>query len=282
VQVRIVNDFRFAPPVQSYLYALVQLCTHDAASVISIVFFGSAVKGGFSTGVSDVDTIIVLADRATPQDGQRLLEHVRSLEVSHGLRPPAVRPKTPLETFAERAGGNALSCFVCTRGELLAGDVARVFGLRRAEAAFVDRIVFANIIVSAVTVWGEDLLPQIPLPPIRRLDVIKALFAFLNLLLLSAVTFPLLPDATTYAAGTLKRSLHSCFFCYQRRSASLEEEIAFFNRHLGADPTFANLLVLRRQPRRSFAFVLHSLPTVARLHWRTARDNAFPLKVFRS
>lgn len=269
------------PRVQSYLDALVQLCTHGGRSVESIVLFGSAAKGGFSGGVSDVDAIIVLGDGATRDDRAQLLDEVTRLEVSHGLRTPAVGPKTMIETFAERAGGNALSSFICTRGDLLSGDVGRVFGLPPAQALFVDRIVFANIIVSAVTVWGEDLLPRVPVPPVRRFDVIKALFAFSNQVLLSVAAFAVLPDATKYAMGALKRSLHSCFFCYQRRAATLEEEVAFFTRHRRDDRTLAELLALRKQHRRSFAFVVRCLPTLARLHARTAWDNKFPLRVAR-
>lgn len=268
--------------VQRYLDALAQLCKQGGRSAVSIVVFGSAAKGGFADRVSDVDAIIVLEDGATRADRIRLLDEVTRLEVVHGLRAPVVRRKTLLEAFAERTGGNALSSFVCTRSDLLSGDVAKVLGLRRAEALFVDRIVFANIIVSAVTVWGEDLLLQVPLRPVRRFDVIKALFAFSNHLLLTAIAFSVLPDATKYAVGTLKRSLHSCFFCYQRRAATLEDEVAFFSRGGGDDRTLGELLALRRQPRRSFAFVLRCLPVVARLHVRTAWDNQFPLTVVRS
>jgi hypothetical protein len=246
---------------------------------VSVVLFGSAAKGGFAGGVSDVDAIVVLDDGATAGERNRLLEQVSLLEVSHGLRPPAGRPKMALETFAERAGGNALSCFVCARRDLLSGDAMRVFGLRRVEALLVDRIVFANVIASAVTVWGEDLLSHVPVPPVRRLDVMKAFFAFANQALLSIAAFSALPDATRYAMGTLKRSLHSCFFCYHLRTGTLEEEVAFFGRGRREDRTLAELLELRKEYRPSFAFVLRCLPTLARLHWRTVRDNDFPRTV---
>ncbi len=244
---------------------------------MSVVLFGSAAKGSFSAGVSDVDAIIVLADGATPRERICLSDQISLLEVSYRLRAPAGRARTTLESFAERAGGHALSSFVCSRIDLLSGDVMRVFSLRRVEALLVDRIVFASVIASAVTVWGEDLLPHVPVPPVRRLDVIKAFLAFANQTLLSLACFLALPDATRYAMGTLKRSLHSCFFCYQLRTASLEEEIAFFDRNRGQDRTLAELLALRRQYRCSFSFVLRCLPTLARLHWRAAWDNEFPL-----
>ncbi len=262
--------------VQTYIEVLVQTCAQDGAPLVSVVLFGSAAKGGFSGDVSDVDLIIVVPDDASRAKRHRLGEGVARLETLHELRPATTHSAGGLRARIERAVGHGFSCFVCTRSDLISGDVARVLDLRPWEAPFVDRIVFANIVASAMTVWGEDLLPRVPVPSVRRLDVFKALFGFSSQVLLSAVTFPVLPDATKYAMGALKHSLHSCFFCYHQRTTTLEDEVAFFNRRLGASRTLEELLSLRRQYRRSFAFVIRCLPTLARLHLRTARDNRFP------
>lgn len=113
------------------------------------------------------------------------------------------------------------------------------------------------------------------MPPVRRLDVFKALFGFSCQVVLSVEAFPVLPDATKYAMGVLKHSLHSCFFCYQRRTAALEEEVDFFAARLGRSRALEELLSLRREYRKSTGFVIRCLPTVVRLHLRTARDNDF-------
>jgi len=266
---------RLPARVQAYIDALVKTCAQDRPLLVSVVLFGSAAKGGFAGNVSDVDVIIVVSDDGSRAERLRLGERIARLETEHELRPAATHPPGGLRTRIERAVGHGSSCFVCTRSDLISGDVARVLDLRRWEAWFVDRIVFASIVASAVTVWGEDLLPRVPVPPVRRLDVFKALFGFSGQVMLSAVTFPVLPDATKYAMGALKHSLHSCFFCYHQRTTTLDEEVAFFNRRLGTSQTLAELLSLRRQYRRSLAFVIRCLPTLARLHLRTARDNRF-------
>jgi predicted nucleotidyltransferase len=261
--------------VQTYIEALVQTCARDRAALVSVVLFGSAAKGGFSGNVSDVDVIIVVSDAASRAERLRLGEEVARLESLHELRPATSDSPNRLRARVERAVGHGFSCFVCTRSDLISGDVARVLDLRPWEAPFVDRIIFASIVASAMTVWGEDLLPQVPVPPLRRLDVFKAFFGFSSQVLLSAVTFPVLPDATKYAMGALKHSLHSCFFCYHRRTTTLEDEVAFFNQRLGTSRTLVELLSLRRQYRPSFAFVMRCLPTLARLHLLTAQDNRF-------
>ena len=262
--------------VQTYLDALVQTCAQDQAALVSVVLFGSAAKGGFSGDVSDVDLIIVVSDAAPRTQRRRLAEDVGRLEALHGLRPATTHSPGRLRTFIERVMSHGFSCFVCTRSDLISGDVARVLGVQPLEAPFVDRIVFASIVASAVTVWGEDLLPQVVVPSVRRLDVFKALLTFSNQVLLSAVAFPALPDATKYAMGALKHSLHSCFFCYHQRTAAVAEEVDFFQRQMGPSQTLVELLALRRKDRRSFAFVIRCLPAIVRLHVRTARDNRFP------
>jgi predicted nucleotidyltransferase len=267
--------------VQTYIEALVRTCAQDRAPLVSVVLFGSAAKGGFSDDVSDVDLIIVVSDAASRAMRHRLGEEVTQLETLHGLRPTTTPSPGSLRARIERAVGHGASCFVCTRSDLISGDVTRVLDLRPWEAPFVDRIVFASIVASATTVWGEDLLPRVPVPPVRRLDVFKALFGFSSQVFLSAMTFPVLPDATKYAMGALKHSLHSCYFCYHGRTAALDEEVDFFHRRLGASQTLVDLLALRGEYRRSFAFVIGCLPALARLHLRTARDNRFPLAAVR-
>ena len=202
------------PRVRAYIAAVAQACTAPHATsatspatsgLVSLVLFGSAARGGFHRQVSDVDLIVVLPDSASREERARVRDMVGRLETGHGFREPAnpASPRNPFRAFAERVCGHDLSRFVCTRSDLLSGDVARVFGLNAAEALFVDRIVLANVIASAVTVWGEDLLPSVSTgavrlqpPPVRRLDIVKAWFALTDQVLLTLLAYALLPDAT--------------------------------------------------------------------------------------
>jgi predicted nucleotidyltransferase len=264
------------PRVQAYLEAIVRTCADSGAALVSVVLFGSAATGGFSEAISDVDLILVLPDGANSEDRHRLRDAVVRLEAVHGLREEPTRPLGALEAFVERVTANVRSFFVCTRGDLLSGDVARILDLRPSQAVFVDRVVVPSIVGSAVTVWGEDLLPHVPLSPIRRFDVFKALFGLSGQVLLCAAVFPVLPIATKYAMGALKRSVHNCFFSYHTYPAPLEEEVTFFQRRARPSRTLAQLLDLRRRYRPSFAFVVRCLPAMARLHLLTALDNRFP------
>jgi len=265
------------PRVQAYLEAVIQLGAGARRELVSVILFGSAATGGFAATASDVDLLLVLRDDASREDRRGLLDDVARLEVQYGFREVPPRPRGPLEELVERVIGNVPSFFVCTRSDLLSGDVARILGLRPAQALLVDRAVIPSIVASAVTLWGEELLARIPALPIRRFDVLKAFQGLFGQVALSAALFPVLPEATRYAMGALKRSVHNCFFCYHVRAAPLEEEVEFFERRLGPSRALAQLLALRREYRPSFAFVARCLPTLVRLHLRTLADNRFPL-----
>jgi predicted nucleotidyltransferase len=266
--------------VQQYLDAVAQVHAGDLTSLISVIVFGSAANGALSES-SDVDLIIVIPDETSQKDRRLLHGLLIDLEIKHGFRLPESRARNPLERFADHAGGHTHSFFLCTRDDLISGDVARIFGLRAAEEKFLERTFLASVIVSAETVWGEDLLSHVPLLSLRHLDVFKAFFRLTGLVVLSAAAFPVLPDATRYAMAALKHSLHSCYFCHHLRAASLDEEVAFFNSRLGRTRALLELLNQRKDYHRSFTFVMRCVPTIARLHLRTARDNRFPRPVTR-
>ena len=275
MDIRILSDsvpsaLELPPQVRGYLDAIAQVCTRDRWGLVSIVLFGSVAKGDFARQVSDVDLIVVLPDGISQEERALVRDEVSRLEIVHGFKKPA-KPRNALQAFAERAVGNDLPCFVCTRSDLLSGDVARVFNLKAAEALFVDRIVLANVIASSIAVLGEDLAPLVKLQRVRRLDVFKAWFAFTNQVLLCLAAYWLLPDATRYAMGSLKHSLHS-YFCYHLKTTTLDSEVTFFQQKLGRSQTLNQLLDLRRHYRKSFGFVLRCLSALLRVHMRTALE----------
>jgi Nucleotidyltransferase domain len=268
--------------IRKYVEAVAQLRLSSGAPLVSVVLFGSAAKGAFAAAVSDVDLIVVLPDSASQADRREIQEKVFALEITHGFRASSDRSRGWLEKYLERCAGYSLSGFVCTRGDLLSGEISRVLGLSPFEAAFVDRIVLAGVIVSAVTVWGEELLAQVPIPALRRLDVLKALFNFMSAILMSAAAFPVFPNATRYAMGVLKHSLQSCYFCYHQKTASLQEEVDFLGSRVSRQTILEDLLNRRRRYAPSFAFVLGCLPVLFQLHLRTAQENQFPQPVSRN
>jgi hypothetical protein len=262
--------------VQAYVDTIVHTCADRGRALVSVVLFGSAAIGGWVETVSDVDLILVVPDAATDEDMDRLRSEVERIEILHRLGSHSAHGQPALEKFLNRVTAHDRTFFICTQGDLLSGNIGRILRVHPLQAIFVDRIVLANFVASGITVWGEAMLPLIPVAPIRRFDVFKALFSQFPMALLCAAIFPLHPGMTKYAMGVLRSSVHSCFFCYELRRASLEEEISFFERRLGSNRTLIQLLDLRREYRNSFTFVACCIPTLVRLHFRTSIDNRFP------
>jgi predicted nucleotidyltransferase len=267
--------------VQAYVDEIVHKCAESGRALVSLILFGSASVGGWVETASDVDLILVVPDEATDEDMDRLRREVEHIEIIHGLLSPAAPRQPALEMFLNRITAHDRSFFICTRGDLLSGDIGRILRVHPLQAKLVDRIVLANFVASGITVWGEAILPVVPTAPIRRFDVFKALFGLFPMALTSAAIFPLYPRMTKFAMTVLKSTIHSCFFCYELRRASLQEEIRFFERRLGSNGTLRQLLDLRSYYRNSFTFVVCCIPTLLRLHLRTSIDNRFPLEVRR-
>jgi hypothetical protein len=266
------------PRVRDYINAVVETCAGRDCAPVSVILFGSAAVGGFSGTLSDVDFILVLPDNACPECPPRLKAAVKQLEIRHGMGTACSQRHGGLESLVNRVTGNDHSLFVCMRHDLLSGDPGRMLDLKPAQAFFVDRVVIPSIVFSAVTVAGEEVLAQIHMPPIRRLDVFKAFFALFNQVLLTVGLFPFLSSPTGYAMGALKRSVHSCYFCYHLRRAALDEEVDFFQSKRRI-PALDQLLSLRRGYKESFGFMLRCFPALVRLHLHTALDNPFPRSI---
>jgi predicted nucleotidyltransferase len=265
-----------APVVEQYVSSVVSVCSGPDRGVVSVVLFGSAATGSYAPAVSDVDLLIVVADSATRKDRRSLRDTISQLEASCAVAKRYSYERGAWDGIADRITANVRSFFVCTRGDLLSGNPARILDISAVQARFVDRVAIPSIVGSGVTVWGEDLLPQVPLPPIRRLDVAMAFFSFFNQLLFAAVAYPFTPGATKFAMEALKRSIHNCYYCYRGRPARLAEEVAFFQRRIGARVALEELMKLRAAYQPRFGFILRCFPTLVRLHLVTAWDNQFP------
>lgn len=264
------------PVVDRYVSSVVSACSSPDSGVVSVVLFGSAATGSYTPEISDVDLLIVVADSATEKDKSSLRATISQLEASSGAAKHYPYERGALDGIADRITANVRSFFVCTRGDLLSGDPARILDISAVQARFVDRVAVPSIVGSGVTIWGEDLLPQVPLLPIRRLDVAKAFFSLFSQLLFAAFAYPFTPGATKYAMETLKRSTHNCYYCYRGRPAQLAEEVAFFQQRIGPHVALEQLMKLRTAYQPCFGFILRCFPTLVRLHGVTAWDNRFP------
>ncbi|MDQ3713141.1 MAG: hypothetical protein M3388_13100 [Acidobacteriota bacterium] len=253
------NSNALPAKIQNYVEAVIRLAETRNREIVSVLIFGSVNKAGFSQSVSDVDLIVALADDVPRKTKQVISRRLAELEIEHNLRelPGALR-ETVYMKFDE-AAGQFKSYFVCCKRDLLAGNAAAVFDVHPlAESLLISaHIPFANIVKSAKVIWGENFLDRIHIPALSKTHFAKNCASFLLLNAFAAAAYPFLPNATKYSMSILKWMLHGCYFCYKLKSASIEDEIAFFDSKLDTGKIFSQLLALRGEYQPSFGFIIN-------------------------
>lgn len=266
--------------VRHYLDAVLKFANQKSCEIVSIMIFGSVAKGGFSP-VSDVDLLVVLADEVPWKEKKRLEHDLLGLELEHKLRE---RPKSKRElilTVVDRVAGQFKSQFVCYKRDFISGNSAAVFGINPVLESLLltTRIAFANVVMSARTAWGEELLSQVRVPLLTKGHLVKNCVGLLAFNAGALGVFPVLPNATKYSMSALKWMLHTCHFCVTLKSSTTEEAVEFFQDRIEAEATLPELLSLRSHYRPSFRFVKGCFGTIVRLYSVTVREGVFPISI---
>lgn len=123
------------------------------------MIFGSAAKGEFSP-VSDVDLFVVLADKVRWNRKKKLEHGLALLELKYKLRKRPQSKKESILIAVDRLAAQFKSQFICYQHDFLSGNAAAVFGINPVLESFLlsARIAFVDDVVSARTLWGEELL----------------------------------------------------------------------------------------------------------------------------
>jgi hypothetical protein len=265
--------------VSTYLEQVVALADSTGGACVSIILYGSAAVGGYQA-VSDVDLMLVLADDASADTRERMERGLLEIEERLGMGGAEAKGRGRLHQAVNGRLGVFGSHFVCPRSAFLAGEAWRIFGVSARSHGLISRIIFANILCSATTVWGEDLRPLVRTANVTRVDLLKALWGVWSILIVAVMlALPRPRVATRYAMAALKKSVHNTYFCYALSPAPLALKVTFFTGRMRALVGLRRLLSLREHYQPSVAFVLSCLWTIPYLHYRAARDNRFPIQV---
>ena len=279
--VSVIKPFGTLPAnVRDYLDAVFEFADQKSPEIVSIMIFGSAAKGGFSP-VSDVDLFVVLADEIPRKEKKRLEHDLAELELEYKLR---TRPKSKTEyilTLVDRLAAQFKSQFICYKRDFISGNSAAVAGINPVlESLFLStRIAFADDVMSAKTVWGEELLSQVRVPRVTREHLVKNCLGFLAFNSGALAVFPVVPNATKYSMSALKWMLHACHFCVNLKSSTIEEAVELFQAEIDRDAELMELLSLRRQYRPSLRFVKGCFGTILKLYSATVKQAVFPILI---
>lgn len=275
-----MNLLSYLPPKsKAYIEKTVQLCEENDVYLVSMIVFGSIVKGGFLEDVSDVDMILVIADETPKKTMRKLRKDLTKLEFSYRFRKKSKSIIDIVFKTAEHITGMFISHFICYRKDFLAAKFSKVFNVNPFLAFLLapTNIVWASAITSAQTIVGKDLLNIVHLPSITKRDILKSKAMNSFLCFAACLAYPFHPDATKFAMEALKWSLLTCYFCYKKKSSTIEDTIKFFQDHSFNDPLFHEMLSLREKYKNSFLFTVRSGRVVKRLHRMTIKENQFPI-----
>lgn len=269
------------PKARNYIGEAIGLILKNKIDLLSLIIFGSAVKGEYQPDLSDVDTIFVISDKTSKEDKIRINKELDELEYKHSFRKKNGSVVDAVYKRAEDITGMYISHFVCYRKEFLSAKFSKVFNvnLLLCKIFAPTDVVWASVIKSATTLWGENLLEKVSLSYVTKNQIRKSRMMNLALCVSAFLSYIIHPDATKYAMESVKWSLQTCYFGYTLEPVTTKKAILFFENEGYKNTTLNELLELRNKYRKSFRFIRGSFKVIRDLHNKTIRENTFPKKI---
>lgn len=271
----------------AFIKSATSYCRDSKIDLVSVVLFGSSVKGRTSS-VSDVD-IIFIVDNDTHQGKINAFNrYLQDLEVSLGIRDSRTRG---LARIMDQIGAQYKSVFVCRKNSFENGAVTEIFKSDSIFDSFIlDNPLWAtdiglkNIILTAKVVSGQNLLRflRARLKPVSLNDLRRNRRMYTALAIYGIIATPFLKNSTKYSMSSLKWALHSSYFGGLGKLGSLDDEVAYFKEVLTGTRiplTLGRLLELRAEYRKSPWFNIRAYFAVRGIFNYMIKNGKFPVKL---
>lgn len=271
----------------AYLGSANEYCEEKGIALKSTVLFGGQVKG-YTSAASDVDVIFIVDNETPHEEVGGFISHLQGVEVELGIR------KAGEGRFSEamdRIGAQSKSVFVCKEDDFVQGNVTSIFRSDSPlDSAILDNPLWAtdiglkNILLTAQTVQGEDLLPNLKdrITPIEENDLQRNRRMYTALGLFGIAAYPLTDNATKYSMSSLKWALHSSYFGGEGKLGTLDEEVDHYKEALAGTSvprTLDRLLELRDTYQKSLRFNVAALFASRAIFNHALTNGNFPVDV---
>ena len=256
-----VVTFSIDARVRLYLDKVIELSASECGNhLFSVVLFGSAVKGEYKEGVSDIDLMVVVSDE-TPKP---VLEHLGSrLEGLEAASGPMRNRSHFLWVFASRT---ALfrSHFVVRRASLTALDTRKLFEEARGFNLPFGRLLLSiapsdlvvqNVLRGAAVVYGENILEGVQLPRPGPSGLARSFLVSLVLSLFGGLASIFFADGSMFSLEAVKWFLLDLHSYSHDDSGGIREALSYAEK-LSPSPVLQGFSVLRQSYHRSIAFSL--------------------------
>ncbi|TET91700.1 MAG: nucleotidyltransferase domain-containing protein [Methanomassiliicoccales archaeon] len=264
-----IQDLDLSNDQKNFLLDLIPSLQRDVGErVISVILFGSAVKGGFSKEVSDFDMIIVVDDDVSSRQVSVLDSKVQSLVEKHGIASSTAKGFKGIPQFIMAQTGMFTSQFICRRRDFISGTFTRIFSANPLLAKLLSPSgqVLGGVLKGSKTVHGEDLASEVKVAKPTNLDVMKSLIMNELLVGLSLFYYPLTENATKLAMEATKWSAHMAGYMTTGESKSLAEAVEVLaSKGISLDH-LKRLEKLRRNYGPDLSFIFSAPKAIAGIH----------------
>lgn len=253
-----------------FLADLVSRCQGKIGEeLVSVLLFGSAVKGGFVEGVSDFDMIIVVNDGLTSGEMNDLASEVERTSSEHDMVGSTSEGFRGIPRFIMRESGMFVSYFICREREFLSGDFSRIFHANPLLMRLIvpKGIVFGNVLKGLERAYGKDVVSDARMPSPTKTDVLKSMVMNELLVLLSLIYHPFTQDATKLAMEATKWSVFAASYWMTGESRSLSEGIGILSEKGISAGLLRRLDELRNEYRRDWSFTFSTLKEIPKIHF---------------
>lgn len=210
---------------QDYVSAVLK-CAQDFGSlVVSVIAFGSYVKGDLSES-SDVDLLVIVSDSSAPNKIMELDTKLTEIQKHFGFVEPPRSFSAKFLNFISRQTGMFVSHFICKESDFINLDFAQIFRTNKLLTSLLapKGLVLSGLLYHANTLYGKDLLKKVSPVRVNFTDLLKSML--MNMLLaFGALVLSLYKpkEAIRFSMESIKWGMYSTYYYALRRSDKLSQ-----------------------------------------------------------
>ncbi len=235
--------------------------------LVSLILFGSVIKGGAVKGVSDFDMVFVIKNKMSSKKIEVLRSYLSSTCSSHGIADSSSMDFKGIPKFVMRETGMFASHIICMENDLLSMNFSRIFDTNPLLSALIvpSNLVIGSVLRESKTVYGRNLLSSLVVSRPKKLDILKSMLMN-KLIVLLSLFYGFKDNSTKLAMEATKWSIYNASYLMTEGSKPLSESIDLLAGKGLELPQLGRLLELRRVYRRNLRFTILAIAIIARLH----------------
>ena len=252
---------------QNYIAAILNRIQDFKSLVISVIVFGSYVKGDLSKS-SDVDLLIIVSNSSTRDEIIELDKKLTEIQNQFGFSEPHTF-STNLSNFIAKQTGMFVSHFICKESSFINLNFANIFGTNRLLTTMLapKGLVLSDLLDHAKVLYGKNILEKITKVKVSHSDLLKSLLMNMVLSLGSILLSLYNPkEAIRFSMESMKWSMYSSYYFEFRKSDKLSQIAAIFIKYNIASSQIKKMMQLRNQIKIDRKFVFLTLVSTLLIH----------------